>query len=57
MSPDMESAPARLWSKSPGFSRFSAAHRLKPGLRGRCPVSQGTPHAVGPTWISFSDRL
>jgi len=34
-----------------------ATHRLKPGLRGRCPVLQGTPHAVGPTRISFSDSL
>jgi len=49
MSPDMESAPARLWSRSPGFSRCAAGNRLKPGLRGRCPVSQGTRHAVGPT--------
>ncbi len=23
-----------------------ATHRLKPGLLGRCPVSQGTQHAV-----------
>jgi len=27
------------------------------GRRGRCPVAQGTRHAVGPTRISFSDSL
>ncbi|MFP4441398.1 MAG: hypothetical protein ACLFVO_29565, partial [Chloroflexaceae bacterium] len=32
-------------------------NRLKPGLLGRCPVSQGTQHAVGPTRIIFSDSL
>jgi|GEM_PF-2390427 len=32
-------------------------NRLKPGLLGHCPVDQGTPHAVGPTRIIFSDSL
>jgi len=32
-------------------------NRLTPGLLGRCPVDQGTPHAVGPTRIIFSDSL
>jgi len=32
-------------------------NRLTPGRLGRGPVSQGTPHAVEPTHISFSDSL
>jgi len=32
-------------------------NRLKPGRLGRCPVDQGTPHAVGPPRIIFSDSL
>jgi len=46
MSPDMEIAPARLWSRSPGFSRCAAGNRLKPGLLRRCPIDPGNPHAV-----------
>ena len=53
----MEIAPAQLRSGSPGVSRGVAAYRLTPGRLGRCPVSQDTRHAVGPTRIIFSDSL
>ncbi len=33
----MAFAPTRLRRWSPGFSRSAAVHRLKPGLRERCP--------------------
>jgi len=46
-------APARESRPQPVCGR----NRLKPGLLGRYPVAQGTPHAVGPTRISFSDSL
>jgi len=32
-------------------------NRLTPGRLGRCPVDQGTRHAVGPTRIICSDSL
>jgi len=53
----------RLWSWATAPERESrrqpvcGRNRLKPGRLGRCPVSQGTPHAVGPTRIIFSDSL
>jgi len=46
-------APKRESRLQPGCGR----NRLTPGRLGRCPVSQGTPHAVGPTRIIFSDSL
>ena len=49
------------WGDGPGAgvpaSAGSGHTRLKPGRLGRGPVAQGTPHAVGPTRIIFSDRL
>jgi len=45
--------PARESRRQPGCGR----NRLTPGRRGRGPVAQGTPHAGGPTRISFSDSL
>jgi len=46
-------APARESRRQPGCGR----NRRKPGRLGRCPVAQGTQHAVGPPRISFSDSL
>jgi len=38
------------WGYGPGAGVPASAgvcrNRLKPGLLGRCPLSQGTPHAV-----------
>jgi len=46
-------APARESRRQP----VPATPRLTPGRLGRCPVSQGTSHAVGPPRIICSDSL